>query len=108
MYMRGYVEGFRELLNAVRGVDHSEALKLYAITAALFQDMRGCIAVEYPESERPVTYSHTMEKLGCFMDAFSRAVMRHPSEQQSEIELLERADQYLISATSNWPGEDWV
>ena len=106
--MRGYVEAFRELLKTVRGVDHLEALKLYAITAALFQNMRECIGVEYPESERPVTYSHTIEKLECFMDAFSRAVMRHPSEQQSEVELLDRADQYLISATTNWPGEDWA
>jgi hypothetical protein len=106
MYMRGYVDAFRELLNAVRGADHLEALKLYAITAALFRDMRDCAELEYPE--RPVTYSHTIEKLECFMDAFSCAVMGRPSEQMSEVELLQSAEQYLMSATSNWPGDDWV
>jgi hypothetical protein len=106
MYMRGYVDAFRELLEAVRRADHLEALKLYAITAALFRDMRDCVELEYPE--HPVTYSHTIEKLACFMDAFSRAVMRRPLEQMSEVELLQSAEQYLMSATNNWPGDDWV
>src|SRR5437588_9483671 len=108
MYMRGYVDAFRELLNAVTRVDHVEALKLYAVSTALFRDMRDCIELEYPESERPVTYSHTIEKLERFMDAFSCAVMRRPSQQMSEVELLHSAEQYLMSATTNWPGDDWV
>lgn len=108
MYMRAYVDAFQELLNAVKEADHLEALKLYGVAAALFRDMRDSIEVQYPEGGRPPTYSHTIEKLGRFMDAFAAAVMRPASEETSEIEHLQSAEQYLSSATSNWPGDDWV
>jgi hypothetical protein len=108
MYMRGYINAFEELLNAVNGADHLEALKLYGTAAALYRDMRDSIELLYPEDARPITYLHTTEKLERFMDAFANAVMRPPAEERSEIELLQSAEQYLRSATSNWPGDDWV
>ena len=108
MYMRGYIDAFEELLKAISGAEHFEALKLYGITAALFRDLRDSIEVLYPEDQRPATYSHTVEKLERFMDAVANAVMRPPSEERSEVELLQSAEQYLSSATSNWPGDDWV
>lgn len=108
MYMRGYVDAFGELLNAVRKADHLEAVKLYGITAALFRDMRDCLGELYPEGKRPVTYQHTMEKLESFMDAFSRAVMPPPSDEKATVDLLGSAQKYLMAATQNWPGKDWV
>lgn len=107
MYMRGYWDAFQRITNVMPSARGEDVIRLYADAAALFHDMLYC-AERIPENERPGSYLHTIEKFERWIDTLSRwAMPRRGDSRESRDALINEAREYLQSARSNWPGEDW-
>ena len=107
MNMRSYCKAFEMLQDTIPSARGVDVVRLYANVCSIYRDMRAC-AEQIPERDRPASYHHTMEKLVSWLDTVREASLPGVTMTLSDRdELIERARGYLVSARSNWPGDNW-